>query len=276
MRIIDAVKSQGAKLIVADPRRIPIAEYANIFARLTPGTNLALINGMLNVIVSENLQNREFINSRTEGYEEFRKSIEKYTPEVVSEITGVEAETIKAMARTYAGAKNASIVYAMGITQHITGTMNVSALANLALITGQIGRESSGVNPLRGQNNVQGACDMGALPNFLPGYQSPVDSNIIKKFQGKWGEDCCFEKGMMVPAMMDEALKGKLKAMYILGENPMLSDPDISHVQDALENLEFLVVQDIFMTETARLAHVVLPGTSFMEKDGISIKIKPY
>jgi formate dehydrogenase alpha subunit len=268
MRIINAVKNNGAKLIVADPRKIPLAEYANIYAPITPGSNLAFINGILNVIISENLMNRDFIENSTEDYEEFKASIEKYTPEIVAPIAGVSVETIREAARLFAKAKTASIVYAMGITQHITGTKNVAALANLALSTGHIGREATGVNPLRGQNNVQGACDMGALPNVLPGYQSLKDEKANEKFSKVWGEGFASEQGMSLGEMMDGAIKGSIKSLFILAENPMLSDPNLQHVKEALENLELLVVQDIFMSETAKLAHVVLPGASFIEKDG--------
>ena len=268
MRIIDAVKNNGAKLIVADPRKIPLAENAAIYAPIAPGSNLAFINGLLNVIVSENLMNSDFVETSTEGFEEFKDSIKKYTPKLVSAITGVPENTIKEIARLYANAKTASIVYAMGITQHISGTKNVAALANLALLTGQIGRESTGVNPLRGQNNVQGACDMGALPDVLPGYQSLKDENINKKFANVWGKDYASGNGMTLGEMMDGSSNGSVKSLFIMAENPMLSDPNLNHVKEALENLELLVVQDIFMTETAKLAHVILPGASFIEKDG--------
>lgn len=268
MRIKEAAIRNGAKLLVADPRRIPLAEYAAAYAPLKPGTNLAFLNGMLNVILSEGLENKDFIASRTEGYEEFAASVAGYNPEKVAEITGVDADTIREFARLYAGAKNASIVYAMGITQHVTGSANVAAIANLALLTGHIGREATGVNPLRGQNNVQGACDMGALPNVFPGYQPVTDEAVREKFRAAWGKDTACDIGMTVSAMMEEAAHGGIKALYIMGENPMLSDPDINHVEKALKNLEFLVVQDIFMTETAKYAHVVLPGASSIEKDG--------
>lgn len=268
MRIIDAVKKHGAKLIVADPRKIPLAEYAAIYAPIRPGSNLAFINGILNVIVNENLINKDFIDNLTEGFEGFKASIEKYTPEYVAPITGVSEDTIREIARTYAKGKTASIVYAMGITQHSTGTKNVGALANLALLTGQIGREATGVNPLRGQNNVQGACDMGALPNTLPGYQSLKDEKIIEKFSRFWGEGYAGEAGLTLGEMMDGAIDGSIKALFIMAENPMLSDPNLKHVEESLESLELLIVQDIFMSETAKLAHVVLPGASFIEKDG--------
>ena len=268
MRIINAVKNKGAKLIVADPRKIPLAENATIYAPIAPGTNLAFINGILNVIVCENLMNSDFVENNTEGFAEFKASIQKYTPELVSFITGVPEDTIREIARIYAKAKTASIVYAMGITQHISGTKNVAALANLALLTGQIGRESTGVNPLRGQNNVQGACDMGALPDILPGYQSLSDESVNVKFSKIFGEDYASEVGMTLGEMMDGACNGSVKSLFIMAENPMLSDPNHNHVKDSLKNLELLVVQDIFMTETAKLAHVILPGASFIEKDG--------
>lgn len=268
VRIINAVKNKGAKLIVADPRKIPLAEYAHIYAPIIPGSNLAFINGILNVIVNENLINEEFINNLTEGFEEFKPSIKEYTPEKVAAISGVPEGTIREIARLYAKAGKASIVYAMGITQHITGTKSVGALANLSLLTGQIGRESTGINPLRGQNNVQGACDMGALPDVLPGYQALIDEKIHDKFSLVWGKDFASKAGRTIGEMMDGAIEGSIKSLFIMAENPMLSDPDINHVKKALESLELLVVSDIFMTETAKLAHVVLPGTSFMEKDG--------
>lgn len=268
MRIIDAVKKHGAKLIVADPRKIPLVNYAHIYAPIAPGSNLAFLNGILNVIVNENLMNEEFVKNYTEGFEEFKKSIEKYTPEAVAPIAGVSADTIREIARLYAKADTATTVYAMGITQHITGTGNVRAIANLALLTGQIGREGTGVDPLRGQNNVQGACDMGAMPNVLPGYQKFTDQKVIEKFSKIWGEDFAHKQGRTIGEMMDGAIAGEIKAMFIMAENPMITDPDIKHVKEALESLDFLVVQDIFLTETAELADVVLPGTSFMEKDG--------
>ncbi len=268
MRIINAVKKHGAKLIVADPRKIPLAEYTSIYAPIKPGSNLAFINGILNVIISENLMNIDFIQNSTEGFEEFKESIKKYTPEAVAPIAGVTEDNIREIARTFAKAKTASIVYAMGITQHVTGTKNVGALANLSLLTGQIGREATGVNPLRGQNNVQGACDMGALPNVLPGYQNLKDEKMIDKFSKVWGEGYASEEGLSLGEMMDGAINGNIKSLFIMAENPMLSDPNLKHVQESLESLELLVVQDIFMSETAKLAHVVLPGASFIEKDG--------
>jgi formate dehydrogenase alpha subunit len=268
MRIIEAVQKNGAKLIVADPRKTKLTNFATINVHLKPGTNLAFIFGILNVIVTEGLANEEFIAARTEGYEEFKESIMEFTPERVEELTDIPADTIREVARTYAGAQNAAIVYAMGITQHMTGTANVTALANLALVTGQIGKPSSGVNPLRGQNNVQGACDMGALPNVYPGYQGLQDEAVVAKFAQKWGKDHAHGAGLTLPQMLEEASHGRMKAMYVMGENPIISDPDAEHVEEALANLELLIVQDIFMTETAEHAHVVLPAASFIEKDG--------
>lgn len=268
MRIIEAVKKNGAKLIVADPRRIPLVEFSSIFAKIRPGTNLAFINSIINVIISEGLENKKFIEDRTEGYEELKESVSDYTPEWAAEITGIDANTIREIARTYASAKNAAILYTMGITQHVTGTMNVSALANLTMLMGQIGKPSSGLNPLRGQNNVQGACDMGALSDSLPGYQKANDEKAIKRFEKVWVSDFAREKGLTVTQMFDAAMNDEIKSLFIIGENPLLSDSDMNHVKKALESLDFLVVQDIFMTETAQMADVVLPAASFMEKDG--------
>jgi formate dehydrogenase major subunit/formate dehydrogenase alpha subunit len=226
------------------------------------------MNVMCNVIIEEGLYDKEFVANRTEGFEELKEAVVNFTPESYAGIIGVPADVIREVARGFAKASSAAIFYTMGITQHTSGTHNVLAVANLSMLTGQIGKPSSGVNPLRGQNNVQGACDMGALPNVYPGYQAVTDSNNKEKFSSTWGLEQSAKVGLTVGEMMDEAHHGNLKALYILGENPMLSDPDISHVQQSLENLEFLVVQDLFLTETAMLADVVLPGASFAEKDG--------
>jgi formate dehydrogenase alpha subunit len=266
-RILKA-KENGAKLIVADPRRIQLSFYADVFVRQQLGTDVALINGIMNVILKEKWYDHKFVEERTEGFKEFQKVVEKYTPESVEKITGVKAEDIRKIAELYARSESSSIVYAMGITQHITGVDNVKSLANLAMLCGQIGRESTGVNPLRGQNNVQGACDMGGLPNVYPGYQSVSDSQIAEKFEKAWGTKLPTKPGMTVTEMLKAAVAGEIKAMFVLGENPMVSDADIQHVEKSLKALDFLVVQDIFMTETAKLADVVLPGVSFAEKDG--------
>jgi predicted molibdopterin-dependent oxidoreductase YjgC len=221
------------------------------------------------VIISENLYDEEYVTSRTVGLDDLKKTVEKYTPEYVEKITGIPCDDLVEAARMYAGAKAASILYAMGITQHITGTENVKSLANLAMLCGNVGVRGGGVNPLRGQNNVQGACDMGALPNVYTGYQKTDDSAIRTRMAEAWGvERLPDNPGMTVTAMMEKAHHGELRAFYVIGENPMVSDADLNHAQKSLESLEFLVVQDIFLTETAKLAHVVLPSASFAEKDG--------
>ncbi len=266
-RILKA-KEKGATLIVADPRKIHLASYADIFVRHNLGTDVALINGIMNVILKEGWHNSKFIEERTEGFEEFKRVVEGYTPERVEKITGVSAEDIKGIADAYARSESSSIVYAMGITQHTTGVDNVKSLANLAMLTGNLGRPSTGVNPLRGQNNVQGACDMGALPNVYPGYQVVTDEKIAQKFESTWRSKLSTKTGLTVTDMLKAAMAGEVKAMFILGENPMVSDPDIGHVEQSLKSLDFLVVQDIFMSETAQLADVVVPGASFAEKDG--------
>jgi len=261
-------KKKGAKIIVADPRTIQISSLANVRVRQRLGTDVALLNGMMHVILKEGWHQPSFIEERTEGFEAFSKVIEDYPPEKVAQITGVDAGDIVRMAETYAKAKAASIVYCMGITQHTTGVDNVKALANLAMLTGNVGRESTGVNPLRGQNNVQGACDMGGLPNVYPGYQPVNMIDVQKKFEQAWNASLPDKVGLTVPEMLTGLADGSVKALYIMGENPIQSDPDTHHVEKGLKAAELLVVQDIFLTPTAELAHVVLPGTSFAEKDG--------
>lgn len=258
----------GAKLVVIDPRTTFFAEMASEHVQLKPGTDIALLNGMANVIINENLWNKEFVANRTEDFEVMKETVAKYTPEYVEEITGVPVDRIKEVARAYAGAEKATILYTMGITQHTTGTHNVFAVANLSMLCGQIGRESTGVNPLRGQNNVQGACDMGALPNVLTGYQGIADQAVREKFGKAWNCSIPEKAGLTVGEMMTAASDGNINAMFIMGENPVLSDADAGHVAKGLEKLDFLVVQDIFLTETASYADVVLPAASFAEKDG--------
>jgi len=262
-------RARGARIILADPRRVPMARHSDLFMRLKPGTDIALLNAMAHVIVREGLEDKEFINKHTKGFSAWVRSLDKYTPSYAEEITGIPAGLIEQAARIYGSSRKAGIFYTMGITQHICGTDNVSAIANLALLTGNVGRDNTGVNPLRGQNNVQGACDMGALPNTYPGYQKVDDPAVSKKFQDVWGVKGLSRKpGMAATEMIDAASEGSLKAIYIMGENPALSDPDIEHTRKALKNLDFLVVQDIFLTETAELADVVLPAAAFAEKDG--------
>lgn len=268
VRYIMRAKEKGAKLIVVDPRAIPLTHFADFHLRQRPGTDVAWINGFMNVIINEGVEDRKFIEERTEGYEEMAKTVRKYTPEYVEDITGIAKEDLIEAAVTYAKADRASIVYSMGITQHTTGVDNVRSCANLAMITGNVGIPSTGVNPLRGQVNVQGACDLGALPNVYSGYQSVTDKKIRAKFEEAWKTKLPPRSGLTVVEMINEAYDGNMKMMYIMGENPMLSDPDINHVGEGLNNLEFLVVQDIFLTETAQLADIVLPAASYAEKDG--------
>jgi len=266
--IKEAVARNGAKLIVADPRQIDLVQFAELHLPQKPGTDVALINAMMNVIINENLLDTDFINDRTEDFSELANAVKDFTPEKAEEITTVPAEKIRQAARIYAGASAASIVYSMGITQHTTGTDNVLSLANLSMLTGNLGKESTGVNPLRGQNNVQGACDLGALPNVYPGYQSVEDPAIRAKFENAWSKELSPNKGLTVIEFFHAVETGDIKAIYIMGENPALSDPNLNRTRKALEMVDFLVVQDIFLSETAQYADVVLPSFCFAEKDG--------
>ena len=262
-------RKNGAKLIVCDPRQIELARYADIHVRHKSGSDVALINGIMHVILRDNLFDSAFVEERVENFEALKDTVSKYTPEKVSNITGVPAETIEEAARTYAKGPNSAIFYTMGITQHITGTNNVRSLANLALLCGMLGRPGTGVNPLRGQNNVQGACDMGCLPNVVPGYQNVGKPEVREKVSEFWNGAKIPEKpGLTVMKMMEAAGNGDIKALYIMGENPMVTDPDTKHVHHCLNNLDLLVVQDIFLTETAQLADVVLPAACWAEKEG--------
>ena len=264
-----AVKFKGARLIVVDPRRIPITRHAAQWLRPNLGTDVAWINGMMHVIIHEGLYDATYVQNRTVGLDELKQIVAKYTPEYVEEISGIPRAELTAAARPYAEAPAASILYAMGITQHVTGTDNVKSLANLAMLCGNVGIPGGGVNPLRGQNNVQGACDMGGLPNVYTGYQKVDDPAVRKRMESAWGVDRLPDRpGLTATDMMNKAHEGELKALYIIGENPMISDPDLNHAEKSLKNLDFLVVQDIFLTETARMADVVLPSASFAEKDG--------
>jgi formate dehydrogenase alpha subunit len=263
-----AVTQKGAKLVVADPRRIELAEHANVFLQLEPGHNIPVLNGMMHVILKEGLHDAAYIEERCEGFDGFAASLEDFSPERVEEITGLPAESLRAAARLYATSKPASILYCMGVTQHSQGTDAVKALANLAMLCGNVGVEGGGLNPLRGQNNVQGACDMGALPNVYPGYQKVDDPAVAEKFEKAWGRKVPTKPGLTVTEVTHGAIEGTVKALYVMGENPMITDPDVQHVGEALDKLDLLVVQDIFLTETAQKAHVVLPACSFAEKDG--------
>jgi len=258
----------GTKLIVVDPRAIDMTKFATHWLRQKSGSDVAWLNGMMHVILEEGLYDKQYVEERTEEFEALKEAVKKYTPEYVEKISSIPAQDLVAAARLYGSAKKASICYAMGITQHITGTDNVKSLANLAMLCGNVGIESGGVNPLRGQNNVQGACDMGALPNVYTGYQKVGDPDAQKKFEEAWGASLPDKPGLTIVEIMNGAHDGTIKGLYIMGENPMVSDPDLTHVEESIKNLEFLVVQDIFLTETARLANVVLPAVSFAEKDG--------
>jgi len=266
--IKEAVTQNGAKLIVADPRKIELTRFANLHLAHIPGTDVALINAMLNVIICEDLLDTDFIKKRTSGLEKIAKTVKDFTPEKAEKITNVKAEKIRAAARIYAKNKPAGIVYSMGITQHTTGTDNVLALANLALATGNVGIPSAGVNALRGHNNVQGSCDVGALPDVFAGYQAVADRDIRHRFEAAWAASLSSTKGLTAIEMIDAINSGHIKALYVMGENIALSDPNINTTRKALEKIDFLVVQDIFLTETARYADVVLPSACFAEKDG--------
>jgi formate dehydrogenase major subunit/formate dehydrogenase alpha subunit len=263
------VNNGQTKLIVVDPRKIDMVDFAEVWLRQKPGSDVAWLNGMINVIIREELYDREYVEARTEGFEELKQAVSSYTPEKVEEISGIPADDLIRAARLYAAAPAASIAYAMGITQHINGTDTVKCVANLAMLCGNVGIEGGGVNPLRGQNNVQGACDMGCLPNVLTAYQSVTVPEVLEKFAKFWNVDSLPEKvGLTIVEIVNAAAKGQIRSLYVVGENPMLSDPDLHHVEEGLRNLDFLVVQDIFLTETARLADVVLPAASFAEKEG--------
>ncbi len=257
---------QGAKLILVDPRRIHLAKFATLHLQARPGTDVAWINGLIHVILKEGLADSDFIDKYTENFSSVKAIVEKYTPQFVEEITGIPSKKLIEAARIYGSSSQAMIFYAMGITQHVTGTDNVLSLANLSMVTGHVGRPSTGVNPLRGQNNVQGACDMGALPNFLTGYQKVEDGDSRKKFEQCWDVKLPTVAGLTETEMFVPG--NPVQALYIMGENPLLSEPNIGHVEKFMESLEFLVVQDIFFTETARWADIILPGSSFAEKDG--------
>ncbi|MEE4274699.1 MAG: formate dehydrogenase subunit alpha [Thermoleophilia bacterium] len=258
----------GGRLIVADPRRIDMARRADLHLQLRPGTNVAVLNGLMHVILEEGLADEAFIAERTEGFDELPELLAAYTPEMVEEISGVPADTLREAARLFGSAGRAAIFYSMGITQHSHGTEHVLAVSNLALMTGNLGRAGTGVNPLRGQNNVQGACDVGALPNVYTGYQAVGDPDAQRRFNEAWGVTLAEESGLTVTEAFDAMADGRVRALYVMGENPLLSDPDQTHVEQALRGLDFLVVQDIFLSETAELADVVLPAASYAEKDG--------
>ena len=259
---------RGATLIVVNPKEIDLVRAADYFVQPKPGSDTAFLMGMCRYIIENDLHDKKFIEKNTEDFEAFEKSLEEFTPAIVEKITSVPWEQIAMVARVYATKKPASIFYAMGITQHSHGTDNVMAVANLAMLTGSVGKPSTGVNPLRGQNNVQGACDLGGLPNVYPGYQRVDDKNNQEKFEKAWDRKLSGDVGLTHTEIFDEILAGEIKAMYMVGENPVLTEADAKHARKALDELDFLVSQDIFLTESGQYADVILPAASFAEKEG--------
>ena len=266
--IRQAVIRRGVKLVVADPRRIDMVDFATLHLRHKPGTDIALLNGLMHIILERGWEDKPFIEKRTEGFDEFRVLIQEYTPEKCADITSVPQEQLFQAAEILALNKPMAVLWAMGITQHIVGVRNVMDLANLQMLLGNMGVPGGGVNPLRGQNNVQGACDMGGLPNVFPGYQAVTLEAANQKFASAWGVGLSDKVGMTVTEMLPAAGEGKVKALYILGEDPVMSDPDSSHIRHCLEKCEFTVLQEIFPSETSHYADVLLPGVSFAEKTG--------
>jgi predicted molibdopterin-dependent oxidoreductase YjgC len=253
---------------VADPRRIKLTDHARLWLSQRPGTDGALINAMCHVIIRENLVDQDFVKERTENYEACAEAVAECTPEWAEKITGVPATDIEEAAKIYGSAERAAIYYTMGITQHTSGTDNVKSLANLALMTGNLGKTGAGLNPLRGQNNVQGASDMACAPVFLPGYQRVDNDEARARFEEAWGCSLPARVGLTATDMTQAMIDGSIEAMWIMGENPVMSDPNLSHARKAFESVKFLVVQDIFLTETAELADVVLPAAAYAEKEG--------
>jgi formate dehydrogenase major subunit len=267
MQIRQAI-ARGTRLIVVDPRDIGLSKQADIHLKLKPGTNVAFANGMMNVFINEGLIDEEFIKERTEGFEELKKIVMEYTPEKVAEICHIDPDHLREAALMYAKAKKAPIIYCLGVTEHSTGTEGVMSMSNMAMMVGKLGRSGCGVNPLRGQNNVQGACDMGAMPGHFPGYQKITDAAVMEKFEKAWGVELNKKPGVFATDVFGAAIRKEIRGLFIFGEDPIVTDADQNHVRKALESLDFLVVDDLFMTETAQLADVVLPGTSYAEKEG--------
>ncbi len=268
MRIRQAIKRRGAKLIVCDPRSIPITDFATLAIRQKPGTDIALLNGIMHVLIAEGLYDKAFVEERTEGFEDLKAKVLQYPPERAAAICGITPEEIIEAAHLLAENRPGALLYSMGITQHTTGHQNVLSTANLQMLLGNMGTPGGGVNPLRGQVNVQGACDMGALVNVYPGYQKVTDEAARKRFEDAWGVPLSNQVGTTLVEMLHKAERGEIRAMYVMGENPAISDPDASHAEACLKSLDLLVVQDIFLTETAQLADLVLPAACFAEKDG--------
>ncbi len=269
MHIRRAVEN-GTRLIVVDPRDIGLSKKADVHLKLKPGTNVAFSNGMIHIMIRDGLVDEEFIKDRTEAskYEELKKMVESYTPERVAKICHIEEERLVEAAHMYAKADRAPIIYCLGVTEHSTGTEGVMSLSNIAMVCGKLGREGCGVNPIRGQNNVQGACDMGAMPTDFTGYQKVANPDVVAKFEKAWGTKLNPKVGIKATECFPKMIDGEIKGLFIFGEDPMRTDPDTHHVQRALESLDFLVVDELFMTETAKFADVILPGRSYAEKEG--------
>ena len=262
-------RQRGAKLVVADPRAIWLAEMADVHLQLKPGTDVWLLSALANVIVSEGLYDQEFVDKHTKSFDAVCAKVKDYTPEEAEKVTGVPAEDIRTVARMYATTKHAGIYYTLGITEHTHGTDNVYCLANLVLMTGHLGVRAAGMNPLRGQNNVQGANDAGATPVYYPGYQKVTDAAVREKFESAWGVPLSPDDGLNLNVMMKEMAKGNMKALYVMGEDIVISEPNVSQVEAGLNQCDFVVCQEIFHNETTRFADVVLPGACFAEKDGV-------
>ena len=265
---IRAAVERGTKLIVVDPRKIGLAHKADIHLRVRPGTNVAFSNGMAHVMLRDGLIDEAFIAQRTEGFAEYAAMVESYTPERVAEICHIRAEDLVAAAHLYARAQKAPIIYCLGVTEHSSGTDGVMSMSNMAMLCGKFGKPGCGVNPLRGQNNVQGACDMGALPTDFPGYQKVTNAAVVDKFEAAWGVPLNRTPGLMATEVFDAAIEGHIKGLFIFGEDQVRTDPDLNSVVRGLEALDFLVVDDLFLTETAKYADVVLPGIAYAEKEG--------
>jgi formate dehydrogenase alpha subunit len=268
MKVRQAVKQRGAKVIVADPRRIPITDFATMHLQQRPGTDIALLNGLAKVLIEEELYDKDYVATRTEGFDDLKASLAKLSLEQLAQISGIAVAQMQEAARLMAATRPGALLYAMGITQHTTGHQNVLACANLQMLLGNVGAPGGGVNPLRGQNNVQGACDMGCLPTFFPAYQLVANEEVRTKFQKVWGKVGAPKGGLTVIEMLNAAERGQVKGLFVLGENPGMTDPDTNHARKALEATEFLVVQEIFPSETTPYADVILPGVAFAEKDG--------
>jgi predicted molibdopterin-dependent oxidoreductase YjgC len=267
LRIHQSV-DRGAKLVVVDPRKTKLAERAHLWLRIQPGTDVALLNGLMHIILKEDLWDKDFVAQRTEDFEELKELIEKYPPDLVSEITGISVEQMHQAARMYAAPGRHAFYHGMGITHYTTGTDRVKAIANMAMLCGKVGVEGGGCNPLRGQNNVQGACDMGALFNTLPGYGGLSNEELFDRYEQRWGVKMPRQPGKPATEVWDNIMKGAIRGLYVFGEDPALADANIGHVHQALRELDLLIVQDIFLTETAKEAHVVLPAACFAEKEG--------